>query len=569
MKGFPTLPIAVALICLAAPAAAQSGEDIAKAYVQAITGGSKSKAAGGIDFAALGCEPATVFDEGRCQKIVKDGKDGKTFLMESLTEANVANLLPADDMKRVFGNGDASFAPTRMMFFNLSTNGNGLFPGRDGKGKAKAILQAYLEQLGSQGMYGYFGWPFDATRGEEARMTAAGVSIRFNGVPSSKEREKMAATGYFWALQVGMTEMAYPADFVPPAGENVDMKKCKNTTTSWGHVGFQLHKDGLQRINWGGGGNGSGRDDYGCGGSDLTPTPFDVGVWYEYRVERGDRLGPKLWLWVGEVYNEKTGARIYQKAIYGGEYLSGAPMSWIETFNRACADPKVSTEWKAPWIGTIEADHQLKKFRIGNVGFGLPNDACWRSRENVVSTCTAEWRQEVGAVWNKAPDGSPAPPDPAQESDLRSPADITRIEESYCGRAPDETEIEIASAYVNAISGGAQRSVPGVVDYEKLGCDANTVRDPKKCQAAVFNKQNGQTVLMNAITSAKSADWAASNIKRLIPEDAMRRITTDPRFKQAKELFLELSAPGNDSFPWLSKPGMAKDVLRQYMSSVH
>jgi hypothetical protein len=563
------VPVVCVVLALVAPAAAQSPADIAKAYVQAIAGGAKSKAAGSIDFAALGCAPATVFDQGSCQKIVKDGKDGKTFLMEAITQANIADLVPTADVKRVFAHvSDMTYPATREMFLKLSTSGNGWFHNLEGNGKAKAILQGYLEQIGSGGLYATFAWPFDTAHGAEAHMIAVGVSLRFNTLPSAQERAKMAATGYFWALQTNLTAMEFPAGFVAPASPGLPKgKDCKNTTTAWGHIGFQLHKDGLQRINWGGGGNGSGGGDYGCGGSDLTPTPFEVGPWYDYKVVRGERLGPKLWLWVGEIHNRDKGVRIYQKTIYGGEFLNGA-MTWIETFNRLCADPKVSTEWKEPWVGNFDAGNKLKKFRVGRVSLDLPNDACLRSREDIVSTCTAEWRQDVGAVWKKAPDGSPLPPDPARQNDLRPLVNTVRLEESYCARAPDATEIEIASAYVNAISGGTQRAVPSGVDYERLGCDASSVRDRKKCQAAVFNGQDGQTVLMNAITPATGGDWRTSNIKRLIPEAVMRRIDTDPHLAQTKQLFGDLSDPGNDSYPWLAKPGMAKDVLRQYMNAV-
>ena len=364
MKPIFLVLIACLAFALVAPAAAQSPQDIAKAYVQAITGGSKSKAAGSIDFAALGCAPATVFDEGSCQKIVKDGKDGKTFLMEAITQANIADLVPTADVKRVFAKiSDTTYPATREIFLKLSTSGNGWFSKLEGIGKAKAILQSYLEQIGSGGLYANFAWPFDTAHGAEAHMTAAGVSLRFNTLPSEKERAKMAATGYFWALQTNLTPMEFPAGFVAPASAGLPKgKDCKSTTTAWGHIGFQLHKDGLQRINWGGGGNGSGAGDYGCGGSDLTPTPFEIGPWYDYKVVRGDRLGPKLWLWVGEVLNRNTGVRIYQKSIYGGEFLAGAT-TWIETFNRLCADPKVSTEWKEPWVGMQIPAHRGQSFR--------------------------------------------------------------------------------------------------------------------------------------------------------------------------------------------------------------
>ena len=73
---------------------------------------------------------------------------------------------------------------------------------------------------------------------------------------------------------------------------------------------------------------------------------------------------------------------------------------------------------------------------------------------------------------------------------------------------------------------------------------------------------------MNAITPATGGDWRTSNIKRLIPEAVMRRINTDPHLAQTKQLFGSLSDPANDQYSWLAKPGMAKDVLRQYMNAL-
>jgi hypothetical protein len=53
-------------------------ENIAKAYVQAITNGTGSKVAGSIDYGALDCTAATVFEEQKCQK--------KSFLMAKMAK---------------------------------------------------------------------------------------------------------------------------------------------------------------------------------------------------------------------------------------------------------------------------------------------------------------------------------------------------------------------------------------------------------------------------------------------------------------------------------------------------
>lgn len=543
-----------------------SDEDIARAYVQALTGGAGPKVAGSIDFAALGCSPEKAFDKDTCEKPVKDGKDGKTFLMTSITAKNVAELVPKDDLKRVFKNlNDPQYREARKLLIELGAGDDGVFPNLDGNGKAKAILQAHLESIGSAGLYGNFAWPFDTMKPEQAKMTAAGVSIRFNVLPSKEEMQKTRSAFQFWALQTNISEMAYPPGFsaMPPNKG----KDCSRTTAAWGHVGFQYLKDGRTHVNWGGGG---GNDDYGCGGSDISEVPFEVGVWYAYRVTRGDRLGPKLWKWQGEIYNEANGRQIYSKSIFGGEYLTGAT-TWVETPGRSCVDPKFSTQWKAPWFGREEPGNRLQMFRVGRISLsvGGPNDACLRSREDVVSTCVAEWRQDMGAVWPRAANGALQPPAQAKLAELRELVTHTQLKEEPCDRPPGPSEIAIAQAYVNAISGGPARTVPGAVDYDSLGCNSDTVWDAKKCQKAVFNGEDGKGLLMNAIVAGTDGDWQTSNIRTLIPEDALRRIMTEPRFAPAKSMLGYLSAPGNGWYDGSEKLRRAKEALRQYMSSTH
>jgi hypothetical protein len=568
------LAVAIVTVGIASVSIAQvsppapSNEAIAKAYVQALTGGAGSKAAGPINFAALGCTPQKAFDKNTCERPVKDGKDGKTFLMQSITASNISALVPAEDIKRVFKDfNDPKYSAARQMLIDLSAGDDGFFPNLDGNGKAKAILQAQLESIGAGGMYGWFVWPFDTVPPEQAKMTAAGVSIRFNTLPSKEELDQTMVDLYFWALNPDISDMAYPPGFsaLPPNGG----KDCRRTTTAWGHVGFQYPKDGTKHANWGGGGNGSGVDDYGCGGSDVSNVPFDVGVWYEYRVTRGDRLAPKLWKWLGEIYNKSTGERIYSKSIFGGEYITGVS-TWIEPIGIVCTDPKVSSEWKEPWYGNRDSNNRLQIFRVGRVSLDMPNDVCLRTREDIVSTCAAEWRQDMGAIWPKAAGGALLPPSQAKLAELRAPINHTQLEEQPCGRPPDPSEAAIARAYVSAISSGQMaRLVPGAVDYNSLGCNPNAVWDEKKCQTAVFNGQDGKTLLMNAITPAAGGDWRTSNIRSLIPEPAMRRIMTDPRLAQAKEMFGNMSAPGNGWYDGSEKLRQAKDVLHQYMSSVH
>ena len=85
MNCFLSLMLAVVFTVFSSSVYSQTKEDIAKAYIQAITGGTGSKVSGSINFSALGCTPKTVFDKTKCEKNILDGKDGKTFLMEAIT----------------------------------------------------------------------------------------------------------------------------------------------------------------------------------------------------------------------------------------------------------------------------------------------------------------------------------------------------------------------------------------------------------------------------------------------------------------------------------------------------
>lgn len=115
---------------------------IAKAYAQAIMGGAGPKASGVVDFDKLGCGPSTVWDEMRCQKVVLDGKDGKSFLMNAITPDTIDELLPRRDLVRI--STDAAYNDTWSMLQYLSTAGNGWFTQFEGPGKAKEILRKHL-----------------------------------------------------------------------------------------------------------------------------------------------------------------------------------------------------------------------------------------------------------------------------------------------------------------------------------------------------------------------------------------------------------------------------------------
>ncbi|MDO9105932.1 MAG: hypothetical protein Q7U57_13345 [Methylovulum sp.] len=535
-------------------------EDVAKAYVQAITNGPGSKVAGSIDYDALGCTAATVFDEQKCQKIVFNGKDGKTLLMEMITASNIADLVPIDDIRRVYGN-DPQYQDVRQIFFYLSTKNSGWYAYLEGDTKAKAILQRHLESTGPGGMYGDFVWPFDASDPQKAKITSAGIDFMIKTLPSATALDANKFPLYYWALQTNFSDMAYPRGFDFAGVSGIDANRCKDTTTAWGHVGLQylknnpsLPNNAQRQANWGGGGDGSGNDDYGCGGSDVTKLNWKANVWYEYRVTRAVKRAPKLWEWVGEIYKKGEAAPVYSRTIFGGEYVTYAT-TWAELINISCTDPKLITQWANPWMGNASG-----KFRVGRISLNYGGDACLRSKEIIADQCHAKWTQNQGAV---SPVGHAG-------ANLLRKSNQTDLFESYCQRTPDATEKAIAKAYVQAISGGSgAKRVSGSVDFIALDCKADTVWDEAKCQAAVFNGKDGKTVLMEAITSVADGNWLASNIKSIIPEDAMTRIMTDPQYAQAKDILINMATPTNGWYDYLEGQGKAKDVLLQYMNSIH
>lgn len=535
-------------------------EDIAKAYVQAITNGTGSKIAGSIDYGTLNCTAATVFDEQKCQKIVFNGKDGKTVLMETITSSNIAELVPIDDIRRVYGN-EPQYQDVQQLFFYLSTKNSGWYSDLEGENNAKAILQRHLESSGPGGMYGNFVWPFDASSPQKAKITSTGVDFIIKTLPSAAALDVNKSPLYFWALQTDFSDMAYPRGFDFAGVSGIDPKRCKDTTTAWGHVGLQYAKSNpslpnntQKQANWGGGGDGSGIDDYGCGGSDVTKLNWKANTWYEYRVTRAVKRAPKLWEWLGEIYKKGDATPIYSRTIFGGEYLAWAT-SWAELINVSCTDPKLITQWANPWMGNASG-----KFRVGRISLENGGDACLRSKEVITDQCQAKWTQNQGVV---SPVGHAA-------ANLLRKSNHSDLLEGYCGRVPNATEKAIAKAYIQAISGGTgAKRVSGGVDFIALDCKADTVWDEGKCQALVFNGKDGKTVLMEAITPVTGGNWQASNIKSIIPEDTMARIMTDPQYAQAKDILTNLATPGNGWYDYLEGQGKPKDVLFQYMNSVN
>src|SRR5262249_2363451 len=124
---------------------------IAKAYVQAISGGSsRTRVSGAIDFLRLGCTAGTVWEEEKCQKSVFNGKDGKTILIEAISPAtegnwetsNIKTLIPEDVMRRIMH--DVSYAQAKDLFANMSNPDNDWYPYLAGPGQAKEVLRQYM-----------------------------------------------------------------------------------------------------------------------------------------------------------------------------------------------------------------------------------------------------------------------------------------------------------------------------------------------------------------------------------------------------------------------------------------
>jgi len=534
--------------------------NIAKAYVQAITNGTGSKVAGSIDFGALDCTAATVFTEEKCQKIVFNGKDGKTFLMEAITASNIASLIPIDDIRRIYGN-DPQYADVRELFFLLSTKNSSWYPWLEGETKAKAILQRHLESSGPGGMYGNFIWPFDASSPQKAKITSTGVDFIIVSLPSATALDVNKSPLYYWALQTNISDMAYPLGFDFAGVSGIDPNRCQKTKVAWGHVGLQYAKNnpGLpntvqKQANWGGGGDGSGIDDYGCGGSDVTKLNWKANTWYEYRVKRAVRRAPKLWEWVGEIYKKGDVTPIYSRTIFGGEYITYAT-TWAELINVSCTSPRLITQWANPWMGNGSG-----KFRVGRVNLENGGDGCLRSKVGISNKCQAKWTQYQGAV---------SPVTHAAANLLRQ-TNSSDLQEGYCGRVPDRTEVAIAKAYIQAISGGTgAKRVSTAIDFTALGCNADTVFEDGKCQASVFNGKDGKTVLLEAITSVSDGNWHSSNIQSIIPFETMNRILTDPQYVQAKELLGYFSTQNDGWYDYLDGLGKPKDVMFQYINAVN
>jgi len=128
----------------------KTNKEVAKAYIQAITNGSGDKIIDGIT-SYESCNPVNALEED-CEKVVYDGKDGKTLFMEMISSVgnalwdsgNIKELLPEEDLIRVYRNLEGIYEDTQNVFNSISVMGNGLFSELEGTGEAKDILSSYI-----------------------------------------------------------------------------------------------------------------------------------------------------------------------------------------------------------------------------------------------------------------------------------------------------------------------------------------------------------------------------------------------------------------------------------------
>lgn len=387
----------ISLLLLFPLTAVANEADVARAYMQAITQGGGSRAALSVDYDALGCNPRTVWADN-CQQGVMNGKDGKTLFMESITpvgsgaqwrESNITQLLPEENLRAAYA---GRLVTTQQMLSSLSTQGNGWFAGLEGDGNAKSVLRAYVQHVASGvshgevagNVYTSFSGDFARRAADDLRATAAQVDLR---VDVFDEARPMGGL-YFWALQVSMTDMQYPPGYA-------DVKDgCRNSTTAWGHVGLQYHAEsGRKAANWGGGGQGDGTADYGCGGSDVSDFAWENGTWYRMSVFRGDQVGEKLWKWYGTIEGGED--QYYEYAIHGGEYLiPHGFVVWTEAINLYCEDPPAVVSWGQPVIMNDDGE----SFEITTLNASYSTDKnCATSNQTLLGDYPAVWTQEMGA----------------------------------------------------------------------------------------------------------------------------------------------------------------------------
>lgn len=382
--------------CCVVAAVGHGNEEVAKAYLQAVTQGNGPRTALSVNYDALGCNPRTIWADN-CQQAVLQGKDGKTLFMESITPApttaqwrnsNIMELLPEEDLARVFSD---RLSPTQQLLTSLSTQGNGWYGALEGEGNAKAILRAYIADVSSRmdpgeaagNLYTSFSGESAAQAPQDLQAVAVQIDLRIDVF----EQPRPLSGLYFWALQVGMTDMQYPPGYAGIA------EQCLGSTKAWGHVGLQFHaSSGRRAANWGGGGQGDGTADYGCGGSDVSDFQWQVGTWYRLSVIRGEQIADQLWEWYGTI--EGGNLRPYGYAIHGGEYL--VPYGfvvWTEAIDLNCDDPEARVSWGRPVI----TDASGRRHTVSSLRASYSTDkVCAKSNQRLTGANPAIWTQEMG-----------------------------------------------------------------------------------------------------------------------------------------------------------------------------
>lgn len=394
-------------------------ERVASAYIRAVTGAGKEatkKVADDknsvIDFTA--CIPAKEF-AAECQKIVLNGKDGKTIFMEVLNEANLKQLLPARNAKNALSSVLFQHLANCNNFYDPSackkqaSQDNGWYTYNPTVQDNKTRLREYLIKVAhdnnpafSPALFTFF------EQIPAAKVTEISIPVRIDMDPDYFKKLVNPTSPphplYFWALVV---------QFSPTSKDIDSVTSQKPVQNWWGHLGLQIAatcKNSQTQTphlcaNWGGGGQGDGTGDYGAGGSIVKAFAWKRGVTYILRIKRGGALtsNSDLYNWMGIIeWTERQQEDIKTRRwvlgeIIGGPYIvtEGFRQSWSENYkgNSAvqalaytgnhphvmietgygvtCASPRVSAYWQAP--SYKENNKPPQRVRSGRMHF---NSAC-------------------------------------------------------------------------------------------------------------------------------------------------------------------------------------------------
>lgn len=273
--------------------------------------------------------------------------------------------------------------------------------------------------------------------------------------------------------------------------------------------------------------------------------------WYELKLTRDSYPTDRTSLWTISV---KSLDNPSQANSFRATVIAKNQVSDTNIVSRLKGSQCSDSDWRVEWSKPKGLIYQ-QAFQIGRANFGLGEGACGKSTQDLLSTCGLHWSHQMGGHAQR-PTGTYAYPDIIKEP-------------MNCRETASGVGVLIAQAYVNAIAGGDATAVAwSPIDFNTFGCNSETVWKDE-CQSKAFNGLGGKNFMMNAITPVASADdWQKSNVKKIVPEQLMKRIMTDAKYSKAKTMFGYVSDPNNNWFPWLAGSGQAKEVLRRYMDSI-